>query len=83
MALQKQRRLRHAGPIGSGFQIEIEAGQLPSDLQGEAGLANLPRPEQRHSRKKLQLPAQRRGLQPLNPSRISLQIRHHMRDLQG
>jgi hypothetical protein len=44
MALEKQRRLCQAGPIGGGFQIEIEAGQLPADLQGEAGLADLPGP---------------------------------------
>jgi len=83
MALETQRRLCQAGPIGSGFQIEIEAGQLPADLQGEAGLADLPRPEQRHSGKKLQPPAQRRGLQPLNPGAMSLQFRHDVPDLQG
>ena len=83
MALEKLSRLRQAGPIGGGLQIEIEAGQLPADLQGQAGLADLPRPEQRHSGKKLQLPAKRRGLQPLNPGAIPLQFRHYVPDLQG
>jgi hypothetical protein len=67
-------------PPGGPDQIKNVAGQLPADLQGQAGLADLTRPEQRHSSKKLQLPAKRRGLQPLNPGAMPLQFRHGVSD---
>jgi hypothetical protein len=67
-------------PPGGPDQIEIVAEQLPADLKGQAGLAGLPRPEQRHSSKKLNLPVKRRGLQPLTPGAMPLQFRHGVSD---
>ena len=67
-------------PPGGPDQIEIVAEQLPADLQGQAGLADRPRPEQRHSGKKLNLPAKRRGLQPLTPRAMPWQFRHGVSD---